>query len=193
MEEQIQKRSIAKIVPIIKLINGIYEEKPGWEPNVIKTDNDEIARVNIVGTVVAVPEGITYDKTIPSFECTIDDGTGTIEVKSFEPIYSHSEISLGCCLLVIGKPKQYQEKKFIVPEIIRVVDKKWMRDFEVTQEQEKPVNSLIDVIDTLDEGEGVFIEELKQKMGDDVEERINKLLLVGEVFEVRPGRIKVLK
>jgi hypothetical protein len=63
---------------------------------------------------------------------------------------------------------------------------------------EKPLENALDMINRLDLGEGVLVEdaisELKKTRPElDGKQRIMSLLLSGDVFEIKPGRIKVLK
>ena len=49
------------------------------------------------------------------------------------------------------------------------------------------------LIPTLDKGDGVTIEELKKHIKrEDCEKIIYRLIEEGEVFEIKPGKIKIL-
>ena len=249
-----QKRQPAKIIHIKDIHDGVYVKQEGWEPNFIKsTFGEEIHRVNIIAVVVEPPlaiEGMTQ------FSCTVDDGTSKIELRAFEEIKIDGNLDIGTPVLIIGKPREYNNIYYILPEIIRPIEKEWVEfrqkelkcldtkrdqikftekktdkngdeepsepneqnktskkvnepvadfsgvksdeedledvdeDLDDTEEQATP--ALLEIIDKLDEGDGVLVTDLEAKF-DDAEEKVTRLLLHGEVYEIKPGRIKVLK
>jgi len=62
---------------------------------------------------------------------------------------------------------------------------------ENTQSQENE-EDIIETIRKLDKGEGVFIEDLAQHSKNS-EKQVKSLLEQGEIFEIKPGRVKVLE
>lgn len=57
-----------------------------------------------------------------------------------------------------------------------------------------PMSDILDIIRNLDEGDGVGFDEISSKAGgSDVEGLIGRLLEHGDIFEIRPGRYKVLE
>jgi hypothetical protein len=58
---------------------------------------------------------------------------------------------------------------------------------------ESPVDDILRVIKEKDMGDGVPIELVIADAGDSAEKIIQNLLETGEIFEIRPGRIKVLE
>ena len=57
-----------------------------------------------------------------------------------------------------------------------------------------PAEVVFKLIKKLDSGDGVDIEEvIKSSSYNNAEELIQKLMQAGDVFEVKPGRIKVLE
>jgi RPA family protein len=115
MEER-QKRQPAYIVSIEDLSKGIYVKTEGWEPNFIKTEwGLRVSRINIIGTIIEKDQqGVT-----------IDDGTGKIEVRSFEPFEAFDRLSPGECVILIGKVRKFNEEIYISPEICKKIDPKW--------------------------------------------------------------------
>ncbi len=65
---------------------------------------------------------------------------------------------------------------------------------EFEGEQEKPLSQkVLELIKKLDSGEGVFIDDLIEKIGNkDVEKIIERMLETGDVFQNLPGRVKIL-
>ena len=88
MPEQ-RKREIAYKVRINDILKGEYVRRDGWDPNFIMINNKQVSRVNIMGVVVSIPD--TGQNNL-----TIDDGSGRIEVRSFD-----SPEMLASLLLVI--------------------------------------------------------------------------------------------
>jgi len=73
-----------------------------------------------------------------------------------------------------------------------------MKEYEKTVEEElveekSPIDNLLNTIRNLDKGDGVDIEELLKLKGENSESLISTLLKEGELFELKPGRIKVLE
>jgi len=123
MAEQFQKRATAAIVSINELKNGVYEIQEGWNPNyVVLPSQEKISRVNIIGIVIEVsPEGQN-----PS--CMIDDGTGTIQARSFEPNDMYDELDIGDPVLMIARPREFNNSIYLSPEIIKRIDNpSWIR------------------------------------------------------------------
>lgn len=204
------KRQPAVIVQIGDIHKSTFVKPGGWEPNFLQTPfGEKVSRANVIGVVVEPPvmvEGMTQ------FSCTVDDGTGTIQLRSFEPIEVDGELEMGTAVLVIGRPREYNNVFYILPEIIRPVDKDWLdyrkkeletldrkvvvevdagEEFDITPQNEG-ADTLLDLIDQKDTGDGVSVDELVL-LDKSNEEKISRLLLHGEVYEVKPGRIKVLK
>lgn len=113
------ERQTAKKVRIWDLMNGEFVKKEGFEPNFIKTPlGEEISRARILGTIVTkfVGENERY-----AF-ITVDDGTDTIRLKLFKTIKPFESFNIGDIIDVIGKVKEYEGERYLIPEIIRKVD-----------------------------------------------------------------------
>ncbi|MBW2965856.1 hypothetical protein KY342_02000 [Candidatus Woesearchaeota archaeon] len=211
-----QKRQLAHKARIKELINGKYVKEEGWQPNYIITNNKkQISRVNLIATIVSIP--IEQDRNYQSI--TLDDGTGRISVRSFEQNKIFDNIQIGDVILLIGRPREYGNEIYLLPEILKKIqDKAWIKvreielrnkknmiqedkeKKEVVEEkkeeivediQESTADKVINIIKENDKGEGVDFEEILKQIND--EKTINELLKKGELFEVRPGRLKVLE
>jgi len=214
-----QKRQIACKARIADLINGKYVKEEGWTPNYIITKQGKhISRINLIGTVISkTEEGPEYQSFV------VDDGSGTISLRSFEKNDNVKNIEIGDVVLLIGRPREYGSEKYIVPEIIKKINnKKWIdvRKIELGIEnlktkkdelgKEEVVVEKIDdstkektasnpqivyeAVKELDSGQGVDIDKVIKKTGiRDAEEIIKKFLREGEMFEIRPGKIKILE
>lgn len=111
---QQQVRQTAYIVGLDELHSSEYIVSEGeWEPNYLLIRGLKVSRVSVLGVVVAV-EG---EKT-RGF--TIDDGRMPIQVRIFEGNVFPA-VEIGDIVLVIGRPRVFNDEKYIVPEIVRHV------------------------------------------------------------------------
>lgn len=108
------ERLCAVISSINDIISSEYKEMPGWEPNYIKLHSRvKASRFNIIGTIIDL--NISNPITL-----TIDDGTGQLEVRSFDDIPFSPTI--GETILVVGKPRKYNDRLYLNSEIVRKID-----------------------------------------------------------------------
>ena len=111
------ERKTAKKIPIQDLIKGTYIKRPGWEPSGILTKYGEITRVDLIGLIVSKEEGEN------SWSMLLDDGTGSVSIRAFEK--QDKVLVVGDFVKIIGRVRENSNTIFIVPEIIKKVDKKW--------------------------------------------------------------------
>lgn len=197
------KRQIAYKVKIKDIINGEYVKQEGWKPNYVKTKHGNVSRVNLLATVVTKNEDGSF---------IIDDGSDKINARSFDTKVGGFEI--GDVVLIIGRPREWNSQNYIVYEIVKKLeDKRWIkvrkleldrlkkneiREEKVEQVEEEvvenPYDKITDLIRELDVGEGADYHEvsIKSKLRD-ADEILTSLLEQGEVFEVKPGRLKILE
>jgi len=111
------KRQTAHKCSIKTLLDGTYLQRPGWEPNYIQFNDRQISRLNLMAVIVN-REGNSL---------TLDDGTSQIQIMIFGEQEKFSMHNVGDLVLIIGRPREYNQKIFIVPEIIRKIeDKTWI-------------------------------------------------------------------
>lgn len=132
MPDEIKKRLTAFKISLGLLNQGTLEFDQERFSRLI-LNNREIARVNLVATVVDkfMNEQGSYASV------TIDDGTGNIRVKVFsDNIAMLKDFQLGDTLLVIGMLRHYNDELYILPEIVKQVDARWLlaRKLELTKE-----------------------------------------------------------
>ncbi len=205
---EVIKRKTARKILIKDILTATYIKRPGWEPSGILTQYGEISRVEIMGIVVSLEE----DNTL-SF--LLDDGSGNIQIRFFDNNEKVDKISLGDLICVIGRPREWENSKYIVPEIVKKInDKKWFEihkleiklqskkekiKLPVEQEEEQlietgPYQKILNVIAILDKGDGADIQEIINHVKiDNCEIIINSLIEDGEVFEISPGKVKLLE
>jgi len=215
---------------IKEINNGDYYKLEGWDPNYILSPyGRQLSRVNVIG--VLTQKNMTEDMELQGIN--VDDGTGSVMLRTFESMSIFSGLEVGDVIQIIGKPREFNQTRYIVPEIITKVSKDWLilrklelerdlgADFQNTpskinitqppQREETPTptvdnttknedTSATNVFDRImshikenDAGDGIDIEDIKESINiPGCEEKIQELLKLGEIFEVRPGRVKVL-
>ena len=211
-EKQQQKRQIAYKVGVNDILDGQYIKEEGWNPNHIKlNDGRDISRVNLIGVVIDKPFG----ENITQQNIMIDDGSANISLRLFEENKLFETINVGDSVLVIGRPREFGTERYIVPEIIKKIeDSNWIKlrklelgNKEVKVEEKKievydaveeevveEDHDIISLIKKLDKGEGADFNEVVEKCGkEDGEKIISNMIKMGELFEIKPGKIKVLE
>ena len=204
-EKEIRKRSVAFICKIHDLITNDFVKEEGAEfaPSYVLCNGEKIARANVIGVVV--------DKEEKSL--VIDDGTAKIRLRAFENTPGLDNFLVGDIVNVIGKIREFNNERYLMPEIMKKTTKKWLElrkmqlqgsatdnkkteDAEEVEDVKKPLTKAEEVLSAIrkfDSGEGAAVELILSKVGNDAENIINGLLRDGEIFEIRPGRLKVLE
>lgn len=207
-QKTFQKRQVAYKARISDVLNGTLT-KDGFSNN-IKLNGIDASRVNIIATLI-------YKSEEPSFaSAVIDDGTSRISLRAFENKNIFSKIDVGDLVLVIGKAREFNNERYLMPEIAKKLnDIAWMearkaelRNTPIEIRRESDVGPVLDaasvepeinqqmcmLVRSLDNGNGVSVEEVIKKSGKNEAEKIlSKLLENGDIFEVMPGRLKVLE
>ncbi|MEM2031567.1 MAG: OB-fold nucleic acid binding domain-containing protein, partial [Candidatus Pacearchaeota archaeon] len=63
----------------------------------------------------------------PYISITIDDNTGTIRVKAFaDDVALLKDIQIGDTVLVVGLLRQFNNELYILPDLVKVLDPKWL-------------------------------------------------------------------
>jgi RPA family protein len=200
------KREKAMICMIDDLLQGSFVRTEGWNPSYFSTEMGDVSRANIMGVVV---------NKEPNGGVLLDDGSGRILLRSFEE-NAFAGVDTGDLVLVIGRPRIYNEQKYVLPEIIKKVDHKWGEyrrlQLELLRKRVKrvkkavavsikeavpPVNyfqKILEFIKDLDSGSGADAEEVIKRSGaPDADALIRKLIEEGEIFELKPGKLKILE
>ncbi len=209
-QKTFQKRQIAYKVRVSDILNGIFI-KDGISAGYVRLNDAIVSRVNLIATVVYKSEQQSaYASAI------VDDGTGKILLRSFENANFFSKVDVGDAVLVIGKIREFNDERYVLPEIFKKINNPaWMNlramelknlkiiEKDIIKNENKPVieqvvsNIAEDIyllIKTLDNGDGVPIDAvINNSNSKNPEELINKLLEIGDVFEIKPGRLKVLE
>ena len=111
------KRQTAYKCSVKMILDGNYVQKPGWDPNYVESNGMQISRANILAVIVS-REGNSF---------TLDDGTGQIQVMSFGEDHKFKDMEVGDVVLVIARPREYNQRRFLVPEIVKKIEnRKWI-------------------------------------------------------------------
>lgn len=207
-EQVFQKRQTAYKIRIIDILNSEYIKTEGFAPNYLEIGGREISRVNVIGVIVDKSDLNNYKAL------TIEDGTGNISARIFENNTLLDVVVVGNIVLITGRPRDFSSEKYILIETIKNIDPNWakVRELELknitTIENKLPsaekvdvgekivsnsTNEIFKLIKGLDKGAGVPIEELSSKNIKEMDKIIDMLLKEGNIFEVKPGKLKVLE
>lgn len=162
---------------IAELLQGKIKQIPEG-PSYLIFNGNELKRVCFCGIVV-------------SSDLFIDDGTGSVLVRVFE---KKLRIDVGDCVLVVGRPRIYDNEIYILGEILKKIDSAWLAFWKKKYPFKAADLSIrvLDIVRKKDKGEGADYDSVIGELGDKGEELIVHLLATGELFETRPGKLKVL-
>ncbi|MEK6859871.1 MAG: OB-fold nucleic acid binding domain-containing protein [Nanoarchaeota archaeon] len=206
---EIKKRETAYKLRINDLLRGnqIFEEtdNPNKRLKFVELGDKKIIRVNIIANVIDKYES-EGEKRFASI--TLDDGSGQVRVRVFgEDISKFSDVSHGDTLLIIGVLRFFNNEVYILPDLIRKQDPRYLlvRKLEIEKsysnnppkKQEIKVlrDEVITMIKEAESREGIDKEEIIMKIKSPpqlISQEIQKLLEEGIIYEPRPGRVRYL-
>ena len=188
--------------------NPIFQESDDINKRLrfLELGNKQIARVNLIANVVDKYES-QGDRRFASV--TLDDGSGQVRVRVFgEDMKKFENVSQGDTLLVVGVLRFYNNELYILPELIKKQDPRYLlvRKLEIEksynynspmQKQEIKVlkDEIINLIKISEDNEGIEKEDIIMKLKSAPElisQEIKKLLEEGVIYEPRPGRVRYL-
>lgn len=203
-----QKRQIAYKVSIKSILENPFVKDNSWQPSHVLINTTKVARVNLI---VIILEKESTEKNDNFF---VDDSTGRIFVRSFEQKFD--QINIGDLVNIIGRLREFNNEVYIVPEIMRkIIDPSWMevRKKELSIESAQNIieimkpheikpkieeipkdipNEVIQFIKDKDQGEGVEFVLLLDSNIENIEKKIDYLKKEGYIYEIKPGKYKVL-
>ncbi|MBI2175927.1 hypothetical protein HYU40_01070 [Candidatus Woesearchaeota archaeon] len=214
LQEKQYRREVAKKASIAGILSGEFLESEDGT-TALNANGVQIKRVNILATIVNKTEiGEAYKSMVA------DDGTGQIKLQVFDDaqqLFGKAEV--GDFALIIGKPRAYGSERYIAPELIKVLkDTKWAEarklELKTQQAQTAAANEnatkdkktqlpddmvskgkveVYQAVKELDKGRGADMTEVAAKCGNNAEALIKEMTKAGDLFEVSPGRLKVLE
>lgn len=206
-----QERQVAHKIRIKDVLEGKFVKQDGMLPSYIVYKGKKISRVNIIGAIISKENNDVFESVV------IDDGSGTISARSFEKKGDFNNFIVGDIALLIGKVREYGGEKYIIKEVIKKIEKReWvdLRKLElklsdlaepeniseekgkevIEEEIETPLKKVFETIKELDSGEGVDFDDIITNADvENCEKIIEELLKTGHIFEIRPGKIKILE
>ena len=209
---EFRKRETAYKIKIGDLLraNQIFEESDAQNKRLqfVELGDKKILRINIVANIIDKYNSETESKFAT---ITIDDGSGQIRARVFGgDINKFENLNQGDTIILIGLLRSYNQELYIMPEIIKKQNPKYLlvRKLElekeipkpITPEQKKEVKALrdeiIEKIKSSEENEGIdkdeIIMSLKNNNPQIITQEINKLLEEGIIYEPKPGRVRYL-
>src|SRR3989338_595545 len=115
-EKTFQKRQVAYKAKILDIASCNFT-KDELSAGYIKLRGVNVSRVNIIATVV-----YKYEQTLGYNIAVIDDGTGRIPLRIFDNNSTFSKMDIGDAILVIGKIREFNNEKYVVPEILKKIN-----------------------------------------------------------------------
>jgi RPA family protein len=183
-----------------------------WEPSHVVVGEERVSRARVMGTVVS--KFVSDDRKYGAL--TIDDGSGAIHCRAFrESVELLLRVKVGDLVDVIGRVKEYDGERYLNLETLWVVgNPNWeivrrlellkrrapARRVEVEKVAEEPEGReedpklfVLNLIESMDEGEGVKYLDLLRESGLDeerLEDLLNELMREGEIYEPKIGRFR---
>jgi len=212
MAQEFRKRETAYKMRIGDLLRAkqIFEESESLNKRLqfVELGDKKILRVNLIVNIIDKynSEGESKFATI-----TLDDGSGQIRARVFgEDINKFENLNQGDTVILIGLLRSYNQELYIMPEIIKKQDPRYLlvRKLEIeksipkptTPEQKQEIKSLrddiIEKIKASEANEGIDKEEIIINLKDNnpqiINQEISKLLEEGIIYEPKPGRVRYL-
>lgn len=210
------KRQIAYKCSISELNKGVFIKKTGWDSSFVMTNYGDFSRVNLIAVVVGKDEKYF----------TMEDGTGKINGRFFENAEQELEkIDIGDLILIIGRPREFNNEIYITPEIIKKIhNKAWImyrrkelllfKQIRNVEEYRSSVQTkskniepelvessntlsskekIAKTITNLDNGDGAEIDSvIKLSKVGNAEDLISDMIMKGEIFEAKAGKLKLM-
>ena len=206
----IRKREIAFKLRIGDILAGkpIIDESTG-RFNFLELGNRQIRRVHIIANVI---DKFSSEGNRKFGNLTLDDASGQIQIRAFgDDTKQFNEINQGHTLRILGVVRTFNNELYILPEIIKIVDPRYLlvRKLELEKSKENQgqapeikkeeviavKDKIIGKIKEFEKEEGIDSEKLIMELHaqpDLINQEIRKLLEEGVIYEPRPGRLRYL-
>lgn len=214
MAEQIKRQTAFKL-RIGDILKGkpILEQVPEQEHprfRFLELGEKQIYRINLAANVIEKyeSEGSEQEGRKKYLTLTIDDASGQIRLKTWgEDANKFLNIVQGNTVIVIGTLRHYNNELYIAPEIIKIIDPKYLLIRKLELDKEKPKttdkNEVLAIKDQIiemikkSEPEGgletdSIYHTLTEASPEIISQEIQKMLEEGLAYEPRPGKIRYL-
>jgi RPA family protein len=201
-ETEFRKRNVAYKLRIGDILKG----KPVMEETkflYLDLNSKRVVRVNVLANCIDkyVQDGEKKYATL-----TVDDASGQLQLKAFgDDINILTEVTQGDTLQIIGNVREWNGDLYVIPEIIKKVDPRWLlvRKLEIQEakkdipvDKNSPLKDMImQKIKDAEVDGGIDTETIKMNVEanpDLVDVEVKKLLEEGLIYEPRPGRLRYL-
>ena len=197
------KRQIAYQVWIKDMLEAPLQKEQEFP--FLKIKEDKVVRVNIIGTIVS------KEISEAGGNLTIDDSSAAVAIRVWqEQISKIAEYNIGDTILCIGKVRETEQERQIYAEIIKKIEEPlWIKvrqeelskkygkpapKQEIKQQTETEIRKIIlQAIEELDKEDGADFFSIVTKISQDeevVDKVVQSLLKEGEIFEVKPGKLR---
>ncbi len=222
MDEQKFQRQTAKICSVLDLLTGTYVIQDGWKPNYVQTITParKLSRVNLMGFIVekSTPHQFLLDDgtgTILVIDFSQNENTATLKVGKpvlviGRPRQAEKNVFIA---LEIATTKQLEEeplwmsyRKQELKEVLADKEDEELvtaapakeKELLVAKKPTLPVKELtgdmiFDFIKNNEQDEGCDMELIINKFGQEVDDMIFTLISMGELYEAKPGKLKILE
>ena len=212
-EEQRFKRNVAYKLRIGDLLIG----KPIFDAekfSFLELGDKKIIRINIFGNIVDKYESEPSGERAKFSTLTLDDGSGQIKLRAFaDDVEKLKNFSQGQTVLVIGILRNWNNETYIIPEIIKETDSRYLlvRKLELEKQKFQNASRIPDkskmiaikdkILEKIKSGETeggidadqlIMHPELRETSPELINQEIKKLLEEGIIFEPRPGKLRWL-
>ena len=113
-------RDAAKKVTIKQILSGKFVQE-GESSLFLLPSLEKADQVNLVATL------LMKEKIGNITNLLVDDGTGQIVLRFFENRPFIETIGAGSILLIIGKPRMYNQERYLSSEIVKSVSPSWLK------------------------------------------------------------------
>ncbi len=176
-----------------------------WNPSYLDVAGKQAYKVNLIGVIIKKEEYENYTSFM------IEDFSGKVEGRRFGE--KEENIEVGDVVLVLGKPREWNSLRYVAIDLIKKTDSRWLmhrkaeketrkeevrekkEEGKVEEEKESAENlyeKIIEFVNKNDGGEGCEIDKIIKEYGAECESIVQELINHGELFEIKPGKLKVL-
>jgi RPA family protein len=207
-----QFRQTAYRILISDLIKGKFIRQEGWNPSFVYLADikAKVSRVNLMGVVIALSKEAEINEVI------IDDGSGSITIRSFNNEMELKKLKFGELVNIIGKVRDFDGNFYVMPEIVKKYDNKGIKELwelerlaqdipkeeipvvkpenaEKILDESNPKQIVYEIIKELDTGNGVDIHMIIARAKvKNPEKVIEGLIEEGEIYKISASKVKVL-
>lgn len=223
MAEQSYKRDIARICSIHTIQSGTYVLEEGWNPNYVLKDDVRYARVNIMAIIVEKHNDYSFTMDDGTGHIRVIDFSQQAHVADLhvgdpvlvigKPRRQSEEQDVFIAAEIIASKQLQEQPQWLIqrkewlsqqPDVVEKTteNKEQPQEKKEDDDNTTPVeqtqqsvtgDDIIDFVRKKDTGDGCLLQDVIDYYGEDAEHVVHTLITMGEVYELTPGKIKVLE